>query len=113
MLPSDSEEGHAGNGLAAPFVYGLVLSLVILVVYFMPRADSDVAILVSPFAGRTAAVNAVARADGLVVDTGRWRFLILARPAISNDPNFPARLYGAGALVVFNPGIMTGCVKKG
>ena len=113
MVPSDSEEAHAGKGIAAPFVYGLVLSLVILVVYFMPRADSDVAILVSPFAGRTAAVNAVARADGLVVDTGRWRFLILARPAANHDANFPGRLYKAGALVVFNPGIMTGCVKKG
>lgn len=107
------EENHSVGGYGAPFLYGLTLTLVILAVYFMPRADGDVAVVVSPFAGRAAASHVVARAEGLVVDTGRWRFLILARPAVDNDPNFPARLYGAGALVVFNPGIMTGCVKKG
>lgn len=107
------EESHSAGGYGAPLVYGLVLTLVILAAYFMPRADSDVAVLVSPFTDRAAAGNAVARADGLVVDSGRWPFILLARPAATHDVNFSARLYKAGALIVFNPGVMAGCFKKG
>jgi hypothetical protein len=93
-------------------LYGLILTLVLLAAYFMPRPDADVAVLVSPFASHSAAANTVARADGLIIDTARWSFIVLARPASADGAAFPARLYKAGALIVFSPGIMAGCFKK-
>jgi hypothetical protein len=111
MSRPSSTKSHRFGGYGAPLVYGLMLTAVILAVYFMPRPDSDVAVLVSPFASHAAAVNTVARADGLIVDAGRWPFIVLARPA-ADGAAFPARLYKAGALIVFSPGIMAGCLKK-
>jgi hypothetical protein len=93
-------------------LYGLILTLVLLAAYFLPRPDTDVAVLVSPFSGHAVAANTVARADGLIVDTARWPFIVLARPATADGAAFPARLYKAGALIVFSPGIMAGCFKK-
>ncbi|MFT4076509.1 MAG: hypothetical protein QM647_13370 [Asticcacaulis sp.] len=112
MTRSTAHENDRSSGYGAPLLYGLVLTLVILAAYFMPRSGADVAVLVSPFASRAAAANAVARADGLIVDTGRWPFIVLARPSATDAATFPARLYKSGALIVFSPGIMAGCLKK-
>jgi hypothetical protein len=111
LSPATDLRGNKAS-YSAVALYGVILTLIVLLVYFMPRRDTDVAILVSPFADRATAANTVARADGRIIGMARWPFIVLSRPAEAGNTAFVSRLYNAGALVVFSPGVMAGCFKK-
>ncbi|MGI6245323.1 MAG: hypothetical protein ACOYJQ_06110 [Pseudochelatococcus sp.] len=74
----------------------------------MPRGQEQVAVVVWPWAGPARAVEVVAAAGGTLVAGARWPFILIAR---SPDSAFIDRLYASGAAVVFNPGILAGCLS--
>lgn len=111
---SPSNQKRIASGRYAPvWLYGLMLTCILLFTYFAPHADGDVAVLVSPFSGRADAALTVVHADGRIVDVARWPFIVLAHSGQGQSgPEFITRLYGAGALLVFSPGITSGCFKR-
>lgn len=90
-------------------LYGALLSVVLLTTYFSPRAGDDVAVMVWPLSAHGRAAQVVSQAGGQLVDGARLPFIVVAR---GGPANLSARLYAAGALLVFDPGISAGCFTK-
>lgn len=64
---------------------------------------------VSPFASAGRAAEVVAAAEGALVTSSRFGWIVVAR---AERPDFVAGLYGAGAWLVFDPRIVGACLQK-
>jgi len=69
-------------------------------------AGPSVAVLVPPGSSEAEAAGIVAAADGALLRFGPTPNVVLA---VSDRPGFTARLYGAGAWLVFDPAFAAGC----
>jgi len=77
----------------------------IFAVYLSPQPGQTVAVVALPMNGVSAS-RVVARAGGDFQDMAFSGRILLAR---SSSPQFITRLYANGAVLVFNPRILTGC----
>ncbi len=104
-----AQRNHLRAQTCFVFGYALLVAAVLLITYCVPRPGSDVAVLVSPLAEKSYAATIVAQAGGRLVSGARWPFIVIAS---ADSPGFSSRLYSAGAVLVFNPGIAAGCLNK-
>lgn len=74
----------------------------------LPRSDT-VAVIGAPGSGLDGMAALVARARGSIVRTGGLANVIVA---VSADPGFAGRLYGAGAWLVLDPVALGGCLTS-
>lgn len=93
-------------------VFFLAAAVAVFAVAFSPRGPlsaGDVAVVVWPWSPPSRAVEVIARAGGDLVAGARWPFVMMAR---SSDAAFVDRLYAAGAVVIFRPGVLAGCFRE-
>jgi hypothetical protein len=89
---------------APAFALSLVLFAPVAAIALPP--SNVVAVLGPPAAGTPGAARIVAGAGGAILRVGRWPNLLVA---ISSEAGFARRLYAAGAWLVVDPAILTGC----
>jgi hypothetical protein len=92
------------HSLGVPLAIAATVSVVPLAATLAPRAGEPV-IVVAPFAA-AGAISVMARADGRLLATSRLNALVVAD---SENPEFVARLYKAGAWLVISGRLLTGC----
>lgn len=88
------------HSLVIPLAIATTVSLVPLAATLAPRAGEPV-VVVAPFA-----IGVMARADGRLLAASRLDALVVAD---SENPDFVARLYKAGAWLVISGRLLTGC----
>jgi len=71
-----------------------------------PTRDARTPVGVIATGGTEATVRMIAAADGRLLSTGGWLGVVFAA---SDDPAFAARLYRAGAVLVFRADSAIGC----
>ena len=74
-----------------------------------PEKGEPVAVWANPFAESADVYRIISAADGAIIRTGKWPGIALA---VSADPDFPARLYEAGAMFVSSPLAASGCLTS-
>lgn len=94
------------HSLGIPLAIAATVSLVPLAATLAPRAGEPV-VVVAPFAV-AGAVGVMARADGRLLAASRLDALVVAD---SENPDFVARLYKAGAWLVISGRLLTGCAR--
>ena len=101
-----------GPDLRVSLAAGIFFFCLLAVTGLWPRAQADVAVLVMPFAARSHASEVVSAAGGQLVGGSRMPSVIIARAGAAPDSDgFAGRLYAAGALFVFDAGIIAGCAE--
>ncbi|QCI66498.1 hypothetical protein [Phreatobacter stygius] len=91
-------------------LFSIVISAVFAAAFASPRPGADVAVVVWPFGPASRAAEVIAAAEGSIVMPSRLGWIIIAQ---AERPDFVAALYGAGALVVFDPRVAAGCLSGG
>lgn len=94
------------HSLGIPLAIATTVSLVPLAATMAPRAGEPV-VVVAPFAP-AGAIGVMARADGRLLAASRLEALVVAD---SENPDFVARLYKAGAWLVISGRLLTGCAR--
>ncbi|CAL4869624.1 hypothetical protein MMA231_03916 (plasmid) [Asticcacaulis sp. MM231] len=89
--------------------YACLMSVTIGYLYTAPREDANVAVLVSPWSPASQATDLISQADGRVVASARWPFVIVAT---SKSTTFVQHLYQSGAWFVFDAGLIAGCTES-
>ena len=95
--------------MRAAVIFAQLVIAVLILMAGSPRAHTQVAVMVSPFSAPSTAAEVVAAAGGTLVGSSRFSFIVLAG---ANREDFVAALYGAGALLVFDPAITAGCLSQ-
>ncbi len=72
----------------------------------MPRAASPVLVVGPPWRGEAQAMRILAAADARLLSRGRFDSTLLVAP---DGPDLVRRLYAAGAFLVLNGDLFTGC----
>jgi hypothetical protein len=98
-----------GGALFLSLGYFAFVVAALALVWFSPRPGANIAVLVSPFARAGLASQIVAEAGGDIIERGRWPNLLIIK---TRSPHAIARLYGAGAWLVFNPNAVAGCFQE-
>lgn len=102
-----SHKARSRSGLVLG--YACLIAITVGYLYTAPRADTNVAVLVAPWSPPSTAIGIVSRADGRVVASGRWPFVIVAT---SQSTTFVQHLYQAGAWFVFDASLIAGCTES-
>ncbi|HTH99560.1 MAG TPA: hypothetical protein VL752_01335 [Acidisoma sp.] len=91
---------------------GLLLLASVLAITFLvaqpAKGQKQLAVLLPPWDGPLQAASLVARAGGVLVDSGGIPSVFIVA---SNRPDFTAALYHAGAWLVMNPITAHGCLS--
>lgn len=85
---------------------GLASLIALGVIRLAPAEGQPVAVIFPPGISADAALLRTAAAGGLIVRTGAWEGLVVAR---SEAPGFAAALYRAGAWLVLSAADAVGC----
>jgi hypothetical protein len=91
------------------FLFALVVAAVLGLTFANPQASAHVAVMVSPFAPPSRAIEVIAAAGGSAVGQSRLSWIVLAA---ADRGDFISALYGAGALLVFDPRVAGGCFSE-
>lgn len=94
------------HSLVPPLAIATAASLVPLAATMAPREGEPVVIL-APFTS-AGAIGVMARADGRLLAASRLEALVIAD---SENPDFVARLYKAGAWLVISGRLLSGCAR--
>ena len=90
-------------------IFAAVIAAVFAAAFASPGAGGDVAVAVSPFAPASRAAEVVAAAEGALVTSSRFGWIVVAR---AERRDFVAGLYAAVAWLVFDPRIVDACLQK-
>ena len=94
---------HGVDGMRYIAAMGLATLLPVLAMG-TPRTGRPVVVVAAPWSG--AAVEAVARAGGLVLRGTAMDWIVVA---VSDQPDFPARLRASGAWMIVDASAVAGC----
>jgi hypothetical protein len=98
----------AGRTHAIVAANAAVIGAVLLATVAVP-AGPFVAVVMPPWSDGQAALSAVARADGALVAPGGRPWIVIAH---GRDSGFPSRLRQAGAWLVLNHALLSGCMSN-
>jgi hypothetical protein len=79
----------------------------VFLVWAAPRGEF-VLVVTSPFETNASRIDKIAKADGSIVASGRFDWIVVAH---SIQPGFASRLLKAGALMVLNENLALGCAR--
>ena len=114
QVTSVSGAANRSRSLAAALAVAMLLAISTLPVFAVAdlpgNARGTLAAIFPPGTDKTAALAAVAEADGLVVRAGGWGSVLVA---YSDKVGFAQRLRRAGAWLVVDPRSAAGCLITG